>query len=318
MPPVKTLFVDDDFENRAVGTDFKAIEDGKSEYSKSVKSVQSGIEVALDSESGNKYANYTATSKRIELCDKVLSTTATKLVVSFSVNNDDTEGGFYYLRFGSKDSTKAFQIQRDSNNGTSYVKKFKSTSGTDYIVNNIKPVDGWITYAFIFEKSADNSTVLKQMLCNGTAVEFADTVDMKFPADCNWWGEPVSGDTVKAINIAGNNKTGLKIDDILVYEPYDVYMKDASIANKSVTIVNDSAAAVSGKVFLALYDENKNLVYATEYTDEVSVPANDSKLVNLDGDINVPSAKSAKIFFWDKDLLAPHCSAQEIDLSLIS
>ncbi len=318
MPPVKTIFVDDDFENRVVGKNFEVIEEGKSPYSKPVKFVQDGINVASDSESGNKYALYTDVYKRIELCDKVLPSTATRLVVSFSVNSEKNDDGFYYLRFGSKDSTKAFQIRRDNKNGTSYVNKFKSSGGTEQITNNIKPVNGWIKYAFIFEKSADNSTVLKQMFCNGTAVEFANTVDMKFPADCNWWGDPVSGDTVKAINIAGNSKANLIIDNVLVYEPYDVYMKDANIVGKSVTIVNDSAAEVSGKVFLALYDENKNLVYATEYTGEVKVPANGSLPVVLTDEIDVPNAKSAKIFFWDKGSLAPHCSAQEIDLSLIS
>lgn len=318
LPPVKTLFVDDDFENRKVGKNFKDFEEGKSEYSKPVQLVQSGIEVAKDSESSNKYAKYTAGYQRIELCKKVLSTTAKKLVVSFSVNNDETGGGYYFLRFGNNAATRAFMIQRNSTNGTSYVKRINSAGNKVDIASNIKPVNGWITYAFIFEKSADNSTVLKQMFCNGTAVKLAGEDDMKLQPDCNWWSDPVSENKVYAINIAENSTAGLKIDDILVYEPYDVYMKDANIADKSVTIVNDSAAAVSGKVFLALYDENKNLVYATEYTGEVKVPANDSLPVALNAEINVPNAKSAKIFFWDKGSLAPHCSAQEIDLSLIS
>ena len=320
LPPVKTLFVDDDFENRAVGDDFEAFEEGKSKYSKPVQFVQSGnIKVAKDLESGNKYAEYTAGFQRIELCKKVLSKpeTAKKLVVSFSVNNKETGGGYYFLRFGNHNDTRALQIQRNSTNGTSYVKKFGPKSGDKVdIVSNIEPVNDWITYAFIFEKS-DDTTVLKQMFCNGTAVDLAGK-DMKLQPDCNWWSDPVSANSVKAINIGGNSTAGLKIDDILVYEPYDVYMKDANIVNKSVTIVNDSAAAVSGKVFLALYDENKNLVYATEYSGEVSVPANGSLPVVLTGDIDAPTAKSAKIFFWDKGLLAPHCSAQEIDLSLIS
>ncbi|UKI35731.1 MAG: hypothetical protein L6V93_16960 [Clostridiales bacterium] len=51
-------------------------------------------------------------------------------------------------------------------------------------------------------------------------------------------------------------------DNVLIYEPYDVYMTDIDAVNKTVKIVNDGSSAVTGNVFIALYDNDKNLLAA--------------------------------------------------------
>lgn len=315
MPPVKTIFVDDDFENRAEGELVAPIAEGETGYrANQVKSIDKTV--VAGKESGNTYAKYSTTYSRVDLCDKIISTQAKKMVISFKFDmRTFAAAKLFTLRFGNQMATKAFQFQMTGSNGVR-ISKY-NTSGVTQIIQNINKdkKNEWVDFKVILSKDdIDNGALIEKIFVDGKEIEIPSTVDRQLNSDCNWWKEAASNNSVKTINIGENAAENLRLDNILIYEPYDVYMKDANIVNKSVTIVNDSAAEVSGKVFLALYDENKNLVYATEYTGEVKVPANDSLPVALTGEINVPNAKSAKIFFWDKGSLAPHCSAQEISL----
>lgn len=311
LPPVKTLFVDDDFENRTVDA-LASAQPSNAAYQYPIGSRSgTGIKIAQESgEAANKYAIYNNGWQTVE-CDSENLANANSLVISFRTLISDV-GGNVKIRFSSTGSAISFQRLTGEK---IQIKSYKTNSTPDAAINTVT-VGGngadWVDCSVVFEKATEKTVRIKSLFINGEKIEKAknSTANMTLYDGCSW---------ISAKNV-GIQATAAKtqIDDILVYEPYDVYMKDANIVEKSVTIVNDSAAEVSGKVFLALYDENKNLVYATEYTGEVNVPANDSLPVALNAEINVPNAKSAKIFFWDKGSLAPHCSAQEIDLSLIS
>ncbi len=310
LPPVKTLFVDDDFENRTVDA-LASAQPSNAAYQYPIGSRSgTGIKIAQESdEAANKYAIYNNGWQTVE-CDSENLANANSLVVSFrTLISAGT--GIVKIRFSSTGPAIFFQ---KLSNGKIQIKSYKSSSAADDKAINTVTVSGngtdWVDCSVVFEKTREGLVRIKSLFVNGEKIKEDPEANMTLYDGCSW---------ISAKNV-GIQATAAKtqIDDILVYEPYDVYMKDANIADKSVTIVNDSDAEVSGKVFLALYDENKNLVYATEYTGEVKVPANGSLPVVLTDEIDVPNAKSAKIFFWDKGSLAPHCSAQEIDLSLIS
>ena len=92
-------------------------------------------------------------------------------------------------------------------------------------------------------------------------------------------------------------------------------MTGIDAVNKTVKIVNDGSDAVTGNVFIALYDENKNLLAAKEASTELSVPAGGSQTVSLnDETFGHENAKTAKIFFWNKLSLAPLCAAETVPL----
>lgn len=313
MPPVKTIFVDDDFENRMVGSDFGAIEDGKSVYSKPVYSAVKGIEVAQDTAGSNKYAIYKDTYKRIDLCKNNISASAKKMVISFKLNLTDVANGGVILLRGDT-ATKAFMFQKSSKNKGLTMKIYNSSgSALDWsTVNGVN--DNWIDVAIILEKVGENAEC-KNILINGDNIAASkDLTNKKLLPGFKWW---VDGDTKNFINVTNqnNDSKGSKIDNVLIYEPYDVYMTGIDAVNKTVKIVNDGSDAVTGNVFIALYDENKNLLAAKEASTELSVQAGGSQTVSLnDETFGHPDAKTAKIFFWNKSSLAPLCAAETVSL----
>lgn len=320
MPPVKTLFVDDDFQNRSVGEVVTTIAENKAPYDKQTIGIDTTkpINAAQVNNTSNIYVDYTTAYGRIDCCNKIISTsTPNNLVISFKANIEDAASNAYLLlRFGSKNPAKAFMFQKSSN-GTMLIKKYKNNdaSSTDSIKAGISAVNGWIDIAMVLEKS-DDSAVLKKFFVNGSDVDITGKT-VEFPADCNWWkASTTSGETVTAINIQ-SSAVNLKVDDILIYEPQTVYFKD--VTQTGLTIVNDSSSEpVTGNLFLALYDTDGNLLTANPYGSDVTVAAGESKTINAPtGSItDLTGVAKAKIFYWNGTTLAPICYAAEKSISI--
>lgn len=323
MPPIKTLFVDDDFQNRAVGSTATEIAEGKTAYDKPIKKAEAGVNAAKTDT--NIYANYSERYKKIELCDKIISKTSApdNLAISFRFNMSSFASSKYFmLRFGSKPTTQALQFQQTSSNGiriSGYKLDSSSSSGSgvaaNQITQNISSSDNWISFFVIFER-VSNTAKIKKLVINGNEITVPDT-KKDLLADCNWWMETtVSGEALKTINIGGSANTGLMVDDILVYEPQTVYFKD--VTQTGLTIVNDSSSEpVTGNLFLALYDTDGNLLMANPYGSDVTVAAGESRTINAPtGSItDLTGVAKAKIFYWNGTTLAPICYAAEMSIS---
>lgn len=317
MPPVKTLFVDDDFQNRAVGEVVTTVDEEKAPYDKQTIGIDTTkpINAAQVNNTSNIYVDYTTAYGRIDCCNKIISTsTPNNLVISFKANIEDAASNAYLLlRFGSKNPAKAFMFQKSSN-GTMLIKKYKNSdaSSTDSIKAGISAVNGWIDIAMVLEKGA-NSAVLKKFFVNGSDVDITGKT-VEFPADCNWWkASTTSGETVTAINIQ-SSAVNLKVDDILIYEPQTVYFKD--VTQTGLTIVNDSSEPVTGNLFLALYDTDGNLLMANPYDSGVTVAAGSSQTITAPTGITYPTGVAkAKIFYWNGTTLATICYAAEMSIS---
>ena len=314
MPPVKTIFVDDDFENRAEGALVAPIAEGETGYrANQVKSIDKTV--VAGKENGNIYANYSTTYSRVDLCDKIIPTQAKKMVISFKFDMRTFAGGnTFTIRFGNQTGTKAFQFQMTGNNGVR-ISKY-NTSGVTQIIQNINKdkKNEWVDFKVILAKGdSDSGALIEKLFVDGNEVSLKDEV-RQLNSDCNWWKE-ASGNSVKAINIGENAAVNLRLDNILIYEPYDVYMTDLNVANRTAKIVNDGSNTVTGNVFIALYDNDKNLLAAKEASTELSVPAGGSQTVSLDDTFGHENAKTAKIFFWNKSSLAPLCAAETVPLS---
>ena len=159
------------------------------------------------------------------------------------------------------------------------------------------------------ERDGDVAKVTK-ILIDGTDKSYDGkiTIPLPQPLSGTWWGTKVP---VRLNTRAANNS----FDNILIYEPYDVYMTDLNIESRTAKIVNDGSNAVTGNVFIALYDNDKNLLAAKEASTDLSVPAGGSQTVSLDKAFGHDNAKTAKIFFWNKSSLAPLCAAETVPLS---
>lgn len=328
MPPVKTIFVDDDFENRTVDGGVAPVAKGEPGYrANQIKEAdKAGAGFTAKKENDNIYAYNDMQYKTIRACDKVISTSADRLVISFKFNvNTRAVGDDFMLRFGSSNSARALRFLWTSKNRVEIYKFITDpTTSTGYNTQWLCNIDAtasktWIDLTLVLIKSGSgDSAVAKidKMFVNGTEAKISAGAD-ELLADCNWW-KNVSDPTEKlnAINIGNAKGNGYMFDDILIYEPYDVYMTDIDAAERTVKIVNDGSNAVTGNVFIALYDNDKNLLAAKEASTELSVPAGGSQTLSLDDNtFGHENAKTAKIFFWNKSSLAPLCAAETVPLS---
>lgn len=317
MPPVKTIFVDDDFENRTVGAKVDPIAKGETGYrANQVQSVPKEKNVIAVKEKDNIYANYESTSARIDLCDKIIKPTqAKKLVISFKFDmREFAPAKKFTLRFGNQTGTKAFYFQMTGNNGVR-ISKYNDGTPVELTKNiNVGNKNEWVDFMVILAKDDSNSgALIEKVFVDRKEVAIPSSVTRQLNSDCNWWKE-ASGNSVKTINI-GDNDAVMRLDDVLIYEPYDVYMTDLNIERRTAKIVNDGSNEVTGNVFIALYDKDKNLLEAKEVSANLSVPAGGSQTVALDEGFGHNDAKTAKIFFWNKSSLAPLCAAETVPLS---
>ena len=238
---------------------------------------------------------------------------AKKLVVSLENRHDDSTA-----------NKAKFQIQL---NETS-VLSFEASSPSEYNKNELYNVNiigtslsltnigldktTWNKIYIVMERDGDVAKVTK-ILIDGTDKSYDGKITIPLPQTLSgaWWGN----DTKVPVRLRTGATNDNCFDNVLIYEPYDVYMTDLDLESRTAKIVNDGSNAVTGSAFIALYDNDKNLLEAKEVSANLSVPAGGSQTVTLDSTFGHPDAKAAKIFFWNKSSLAPLCAAETVPLS---
>lgn len=307
MPPVKTIFVDDDFENRGdVGTSLKGIS-ATDTYG------TAGIEGTVDGDTTNKYVKVGSAWKSIMpktgIYDSIRN--AKKLVVSLKNKHDDSANNNAKFQIQLNETT-ALAFEASSPSGYNKNELYNVKLGTSVIATNIG-LDNttWNKIYIVMERDGDVAKVTK-ILIDGTDKSYDGKITIPLPQTLpsTWWGNTKV--PVRLRTGADNNC----FDNVLIYEPYDVYMTDLNVVTQTVKIVNDGSDAVTGNAFIALYDNDKNLLEAKEVSANLSVQAGGSQTVSLnDETFGHPDAKTAKIFFWNKSSLAPLCAAETVPLS---
>lgn len=306
MPPVKTIFVDDDFENRGdVGTSLKG-NSATDTYG------TAGIEGTVEGDTTNKYVKVGSDWKSIMPKTDIYGSirNAKKLVVSLENKHDDSTANKAKFQIQLNETT-ALAFEASSPSGYNKNELYNVKLGTQNIATNIGlDKTTWNKIYIVMERDEDVAKVTK-ILIDGTDKSYDGKITIPLPQKLpsTWWGNtkiPVRLRTVATDNC---------FDNVLVYEPYDVYMTDLNVESRTAKIVNDGSSAVTGNVFIALYDNDKNLLAAKEASTELNVPAGGSQPVSLDGTFGHENAKTAKIFFWNKSSLAPLCAAETVPLS---
>lgn len=307
MPPVKTIFVDDDFENRGdVGTSLKG-KPATDTYG------TDGIEGVVAGDATNKYVTVTDAWKSVmPKTDKYDSIrNAQKLVIAVENKHSDTNSNS--AKFSIQlNATTAILFEASSPSGYNKNELYNvNIIGTSLSFTNIGlNKTTWNKIYIVMERDGDVAKVTK-ILIDGTDKSYDGKITISLPQTLSgtWWGNDTKV-PVRLNTRAANNC----FDNVLIYEPYDVYMTDIDAAERTAKIVNDGSSEVTGNVFIALYDNDKNLLAAKEASADLSVPAGGSQTVSLDKAFGHDNAKTAKIFFWNKSSLAPLCAAETVSL----
>lgn len=326
MPPVKTIFADDNFQDRTVG-DFT---DKGTGFPNIKPNVWNGSPMKYEAESdGNKYITGNAW-KTIWVVPET-GYDVNRITFSFDISAE-TSGTEVQLCLSGGTADKVLKVRvKDSTGGDTGIAEVMYYDKASSSFPLIKTSDGktfaprsasqgiWnrvcATFKRVLQTDGSYNVYIESLYVNGTRFNTDTICENVIYNGTNGWWTLNSSSQFNAI-FTQTSKAGWKLDNILIYEPYDVYMTDLNVVNKTVKIVNDGSNAVTGNVFIALYDNDKNLLAAKEASTELSVPAGGSQTVSLDDDtFGHENAKTAKIFFWNKSSLAPLCAAETVPLS---
>lgn len=325
MPPVKTLFVDENFEDRTV--DSAVTTSGTNEYS--IKGIDSTGEKAQIAEAENnkyvkvnkQYVGFYPTDDKVDSIKN-----AKKLVISFDNSGSGVKNKFS-ITLGDSGVTVVI-FESSNTNNQQYNIKIGSKTYTNIGEKAANKTTSWNKIFVVLTKEYDEETsayyaYLDKILVDGKDLSIWDkgnnatqiVIPEKIPANAlgaNWW------DCTKTVRFAANTEESTSLqsyfDNILIYEPQTVYFKD--VTQTGLTIVNDSSEPVTGNLFLALYDTDGNLLAASPYDSGVTVAAGSSQTITAPTGITYPEGiAKAKIFYWNGTNLAPLCYSADVPLS---
>ena len=312
MPPIKTLFVDENFEDRGdVGTSLKNV---PSTYTYGT----AGIEGTIEGDATNKYVSVASEWKSIfPKTDNYESIRNAKTLV-VSLKNKNTDNSVKFTLQLSEQTVLSFEPSNPKGynknelyNIIAYTTDTTDTTDGKKTIALSAGLDNttWNTIYVVLER-VENSAYVRKVLIDGTdkTVYKKDFAIPEAPLKYNWWG------TSTPIRFRTSTPTNC-FDNILIYEPQTVYFKDVTQAG--LTIVNDSSSEpVTGNLFLALYDTDGNLLTANPYGSDVTVAAGSSQTITAPTGITYPTGVAkAKIFYWNGTTLAPICYAAEMSIS---
>ncbi|MGN1093104.1 MAG: hypothetical protein ACI4RS_05580, partial [Monoglobaceae bacterium] len=226
----KTVYVDDDFNNRdTTGTDFSTIASGKTAYEHQVTATNPTSKYTLENNDTNLYAAATGQWKYFIVKD-VNNIDANKVVMSFKFNLN-TSGYFgVYVKNRGGTKTKLLSIQLLSSNKCQ-VKYTKADGTTPTICSSDFDTQGpgtWNNVDFELERTLVDGayTIKMNSFCFTDSLgesTYLDTSDLAI-ISLDWWSIDVNSE---AFSIGNSNATKLCIDDVMVYEPEDLKMSDA-------------------------------------------------------------------------------------------
>lgn len=245
----KTVYVDDDFNNRDTtneNTDLTKIADGKTAYAyQSVMTNESGTTISkfnvASNDSGEIYAVPQGTWSTNFILKGKNDINADRVAISFKFKIDAGKS-FYVLASNSEGSSdenkKLFMFQLGSTNNKWTIKYLpKDTSTMVNVSTNISSQgsDTWEHVYFELKRTLGDdgkySVTIDKLYCTdsaGTRMNI-DTSSLS-PIDVNWWsGNCTESDWKNVAFVIGrNSELSLKIDDVMLYVPDDLKMKDAS------------------------------------------------------------------------------------------
>lgn len=227
----KTIYVDDDFNDRTVENVVS-----ETNYTKGIAGACSSA-VAASEEGGNVYASSSASFYSGAYITLLNSNNiqSDKLALSFRYRPNSK--AFFRLRFGTC-PIMMFQHTTDTK-GIIKVYSALKTAAFAYDVNYA--FTEWINCNIIFEKIMTDGVYrphIKQIYINDTALDMSKVEAIlggtQFYDDCpDWW----SGDVASAaVNFDMFSAAGMDIDDIMLCEPYDFSALNASYDNAENTV----------------------------------------------------------------------------------
>ncbi len=291
MAPVKTLYTDDDFENRVP--------------EKSIKSSNSPNSVSLSNSShaaiakignGNIYALPNQNKTNIVLNEKD-DMNFDKLAIGFSYQVSTDPSLYVRLKIGNQYALKFATM----------FKIFKEQNSAYNIEYDIASKNGWAHIFFILEKRTfekQDRMFVSQLYINGEEIDVSSAADMPIDDLCTpWWK---GGDISLYIQ---NKNTG--IDNVIAYEPQEIEsgFESAILSDGKIAIRNSSATALSlnnKKLIAAAFDDEDKLVSIKITNLNVTVTSKEVADVDI-GEFDFPSqTEYVKIFAWsDMDSMTP-------------
>lgn len=287
--PAKTLYIDDDFNDRSAGNDVKSSNSKRIPYTNGV--------VAEQVTTNDMCATPSAAWKTMRLfsannlgCDKLAfhfkyklgTPTAGENVISLNFGSKSDGNAANALKFGSK------------------IRYF----GTTQVDLGDAPVsdDGWTYIDTVFEKK-DSDMFLNKLDVNGVAVDISGTANIPVQSEAKkWWGNDGSTYYFQfgALDIC--------IDDVMLYEPATITtgFEIANFNNGTITIRNANAAALNltgSKLIVAAYDKGDNLLGAAvkEIDANLNLASGESTSVSFAG-VTAPTGTAYYKFFAWKNL----------------
>ena len=255
----KTVYVDDDFNNRdTTGTSLSTVAEDKEQYAHQVIMKANGKSVTnyeLGSDETDIYAKTSANNKSMAFLD-YNNKDVDKISVSFRFRFPEYSPGMYFLvkatQAGDATSQNILKFIVSSKDPTSYsIYYYMSGDTNTHWTANIttQGTNTWNRANFQLERVADeenpgsyNVYIRKLSFTNSAGtVTNVDTSKLS-PINADWWSGSITNDKiVNAANVALriSSNTGGKvdgatqtanvhIDDVIVYEPDDLKMKGAS------------------------------------------------------------------------------------------
>lgn len=252
MKDAKTLFIDDDFEDRET-----ALSDSANPY----KVYDSSTFVpGQDSESGEKYATNAAAWKSLVLGQKN-DITSKKLAISFRYKDNED---YLRIRAAKENGTTDTLLQIQTN-----LIKFKPYGSDSAVLfgNVDADLTKWVHVYAEFERDDDDKTYLRKFYITGEDGTVYDIMQnfnswssLKnlvngTQVDFDWHSQNVSTKFL----FMDVNKANLKVDDVLIYEPDTFRISSAEYESSSNTVKAHFTGGVKTYSSIKLYDNGSEI-----------------------------------------------------------
>ena len=284
--PAKTLYIDDDFNDRTAGNTVK------SSGSKRIPHVNNVVADAVTTNDMCATPSKAWGSMRLFNTNNL---SCNKLALHFKYKlGTATSNNAVDLNFGSKSDGGAANALRFGSKigyfGTTQVDLGDATVSDD----------GWTYIDTVFEKK-DSEIYLNKLDVNGVAVDISGTANIPIQSEAKkWWGNDGSTYYFQF------GAMGICIDDIILYAPAAITtgFEIANFNNGTVTIRNANAATLDltdSRLIVAAYDKGDNLLGAAVKEIDANLASGESTSVSFAG-VTAPTGTAYYKFFAWKNL----------------
>lgn len=290
----KTVYVDDDFNDRTVGGTVA---------SNGVNRISASDSYGVYADSGN--SNKFIKNKEAWKTAKILENKAinsNKMGLSFKYKLLTGSGSYFQLKFGSSEPILLFKNDKGIAD-KDYINFYTASNANTRLCDTGLDGNVWTQVDIVFEE-IDSIVYMKQLYINGTSVNLSSgnlNISGK-PLYCtaNWRTDN------SLISLTQISAAGISFDDILLYEPATITtgFEIANFNNGTVTIRNANADALNltgRKLIVAAYDKGDNLLGAAVKEIGADLASGESTLVSF-ADVTAPTGTAYYKFFAWNDL----------------